>query len=475
MRKDKSVLKTIEMINAQYGKELPRSVEFESNIIGGLINTNSNINTATAILKVKSFYSEPHRVVYETILELHGRKEPFDLASLTNRLKSTNRLDTIGGIGELMKMAKNIVFEPQMVHYCRIVEQNRIARELIFLSSESMSEAYDTSNDIHDTILALQEKLNQLMLLPFDALKKPPEMMKELRERIKYNLESDGHLSGLPYGIRPLDDFTSGIQTTDLTIIAGEPSMGKTSLAVTMANNLTREQHKASVISLEMSSLQLFSRITSQETGISSKAILNHKLHPKAIAIIESVEEEISNRQLFIDPECSSELSSILATIRYMAEKLGVKVFFIDYIQLITISESKANREGQLATIARSLKNLAKELDVAIIALSQMNREKNKTELPSMSRLRGSGQLEEAADNIIFVHRPEYHRDDFMPDGTTPSKDKALLIIAKGRNIGTTEMTLHFEKTTGLFSETKVEYDFGEYNPDKYHEPDRPF
>lgn len=474
-RIDKSVFKTIEMINAQYGKEMPKAPELEEKVIGALMNHNEYINTVTAIIKPESFYENANKLIYETILDMNDKKQPFDLASLTRRLFDLKKIDEVGGPVKLTGMTNVVTLEPQLIHHCRVIEENRIKRELIYLSAAMMTNAYDGASDVYDTLVDSQDKLNKLMLIPFDAMKKPPEMINELFRRIKHNLETDGSITGFPTGIRPFDQFTSGLQKTDLTIIAGEPSMGKTSFAVTILNNLTRLGEKASLISLEMSSLQIIARVTAQETGLSSKAILSNKLHNNAINLIESQAKQIEQRQLFIDPDCNSDLKSILASIRYLTEKLGIKVFFIDYIQLITIEGTKDNREGQLATISRSLKNLAKELDISIIVLCQLNRDPSKKELPTLGRLRGSGQLEEAADNVIFVHRAEYHKQDYFPDGVTSSKDKAMIIIAKGRNIGTTDMYLYFEKTTGLFSESKPEYDFGDYNPDQFHEPDTPF
>lgn len=475
-RKDATVLKAIEQINAQYGKEMPQAVEIERAILGALLNDETLVGTVSGIINPESFYENTNKLVFETILALHDKKHPVDLMTVTKELKDTGKLDEVGGPTEITALLKNKAYDHKIEHYCRIVEQEKIRRNLIRMSAQVMADAYDGSIDVHDVIIENQKDLHNLQLIPFDSLKKAPQMIQELYARMKYNYNHDGAITGMPYGIKSLDRFTSGIQTTDLTIIAGEPSMGKTSMAVTIANNLTRDGNKAGVISLEMASLQIVARIAAQETGISSKSILAEKLDDKQLAIIDSVAKEIEQRHLFVDPDVLSDLGSIVASIRFMNEKLGVRVFFIDYLQLITVPQARGNREEQLANVSRTLKNLAKELDVAIIALSQLNRDSNKKELPSMRRLRGSGQIEEAADNIIFVHRPEYHGQEFMPDDdTTLAEGKALLIIAKGRNIGITQLTVNFEKTTGLFSEDKISYDFGDYNPDQFHSPDSPF
>jgi len=247
------------------------------------------------------------------------------------------------------------------------------------------------------------------------------------------------------------------LQTTDLTILAAETGQGKTSMAITITNNTTAFGNPVGFLSIEMPGVQLIIKITSQETGISSGSIYKTKLSDSDIGLIESRMKTLGDKLLYVDDTIQS-LDSVLGSIRYINHKYGVKLFFIDYIQLITVE--KLAQEERLGKIVRSLKNIAKELEISIIGLSQLKRETgNKiNHKPSMERLRGSGQIEEAADNIIFIWRPEeYGIEYFDDDNYISTEGKALIDFAKGRNIGTTKFITKFWKETGTFYEERNE------------------
>lgn len=467
MRKDKSIQTQIDQINAAYGKLPPQAIDAEEAVLGAAIIEADAYEKISSIVSEKSFYKEAHQIIFLAVKSVYESGRPVDMLLVSQELRDSELLDDVGGPTAVVGLTSKVASAAHIEHHARIIQQKYLRREIIRMSSEISADAYKEDNDIDDVLANLIEQYNSLVLVPYNNIQMPGELMSDVYGRMKHNYTHDGSITGKPYGIGCLDRFTSGIQTTDLTIIAAEPSMGKTSFAITVMNNLTEADEAAAAISLEMTGIQIMARVVAQETGVSSKKVLMSKLSDTEIKLIDSVRKDIEKKKLYIDPDCSSELTSILATIRFLHKTHGVRTFVIDYLQLISMADSKSNREGQLAFICRSLKNLAKELDVAIILLSQLNREQNKKDRPSLSRLRGSGQIEEAADNVIFIYRPEYHGLDFMED-ETPSQGRAELIIGKGRNIGTATFVVNFEPHTGRFYEGDIVYQ-EHFDPDQFH------
>jgi replicative DNA helicase len=467
-RKAKS---TIEEINAQYGKLPPQAIELEEIVLGALMLEEYAFAKVERIIQPKSFYKEVHQKICQAIKDISDKHMPVDLALVTQYLKDNDLLEEVGGPAYIIQLTKQVASAAHVELHARIIAQKFMQREIIRVCSESQAKAYDDSLDIEDVLQHLHSGLNNIEVDISGSILTPKEGMEMIVDRIKKNLMSNSGVTGLPSGIRSLDNFTTGFQYTDLIILAAERSQGKTSLLITILNHLGSLGIPCSLISFEMSFIQLLARMISQETGVSAKRMLGQQLQNHEITLIEKC--GVKDVPIYIDDDCPNSLSGVIASIRYLNKKYGVKLFGVDYLQLMKIGgNSKMTQEQELATMARELKNAAKELDVVIIALSQLNRSEKYGQEPTLGRIRGSGQVEDAADTIIFVHRPESYGIEYMDDTNyISSKGMATLIVAKGRSIGTDRFDIKFEEATGRFHEDSAD-DFN-FNPDAFHEPER--
>ena len=467
--KSKTTSYSVEQINAQYGKLPPQAIEVEEAVIGALIIESEAYPKVASILSNLSFYKDDHQKIFIRIKELHDAGRPIDMMQVVQSLKNNEELDLIGGPAYIAELVRNVSSAGHIEHWAKIIQQKFIQRELIRVSVEIQSSAYDDSLDVTEIIESASNKIADLFVTPETNIQTVKELLVSMHERIKLNYFSDNGITGFATGIPKLDKHTGGFQKTDFTIIAAETGQGKTSFAITITNNTTSLGNPVGFISIEMPAVQLIIKITSQETGISSGDIFKTKLSDKDIGIIESMDKKTETKLLYIDDK-SKTLDSIVNSIRYIHRKFGVELFFIDYIQLIVIDG--LSQEDRLAKVSRTLANLAKELVINITALSQLKRSVGGSinHQPSIDRLRGSGQIEEAAVNIILIWRPEeYGVEYFDDDGYISTEGKALIDFAKGRNIGTDKFIIQFIKDVGLFIENKPN---DEYSPNEFIEKD---
>jgi len=456
-------------INLEYGKLPPQAIDVEEAVLGALILEADAFVKIGSTLSYVSFYKEEHQKIFANIKELSDEGTPIDMMVVVQRLKDKEELDEIGGPGYIVELTNNVSSAGHIEHWANIIQQKFIQRELIRVSSEIQQKAYDDTLDVLELTEWASGNIAELFAAPNTKVKTAKVLIEEMYDRIKFNYMSKNNITGHATGIPRLDEHTGGFQNTDFTIIAAETGQGKTSLAITITNNTTSLGNKVGFLSIEMPGVQLIIKITSQETGISSGGIFKTKLSDSDIGIIDSKKESIGKKLLYVDDTIQS-LASVLSSIRYLHHKFGIELFFIDYIQLITVE--KVGQEEKLAKIVRSLKNLAKELSISIVALSQVRRstDSKKGNRPSMERLRGSGQIEEAADNIIFIWRPEeYDIDSFDDEGYIPTEGRAQIDFAKGRNIGTTRFIVKFFKEIGKFYEEVSSYEGGS-DPNEFTE-----
>jgi len=312
--------------------------------------------------------------------------------------------------------------------------------------------SYDESNDVEDILHSMNTDTLNIMEFEQESVKDMAFATNMLWQRVNQNMNSTS-LIGIPTGFRQLDKFTGGWQNGDLIVIAAEPSQGKTSLILSFSRTASFAGKKGAIYSLEMTLLQLTGRLISMETKISSKKILLTPLSPFDIKRVEEGISVLAPMPLYVDDNVNNSLESICMSIRRMKLKFGIEYAVVDYIQNIRELPGK-NEEGSLGLITKTLKNLAKELDISIFALSQLSRNKEKP-LPTVNRLRGSGQIEETADIIITIYRPEYYQISSYPEPfeNESVEGTAMITIAKGRNIGTGAFIANFEKQITLFSD----------------------
>lgn len=450
--KDKS---TKYNISSEFGKLPPQAVDVEEAVIGALILESEAYSKVSLIINYRSFYKEEHQKIFNRIKELSDKGVPVDLMQVVRALKDNDEFDEIGGPMRIKELTDRVSSAGHIEHWANIIQQKFIQRELIRISAEIQISAYDDTLDVSEIIASASEKIAELFTTPNTSIKNSADLVKEMYARIERNYRLENNITGFATGIQKLDKHTGGFQKTDLTILAAETGQGKTSLAVTITNNTTGFGNPVGFLSIEMPGVQLIIKITSQETGISSGDIYKTKLSDENIGLIESKVKDIGEKLLYVDDTIQS-LDSVLSSIRYLHYKYKIELFFLDYIQLVTVESS--SREEGMAKISRALKNLAKEIDISIVAISQLRRDTGSkiNHRPSIDRLHGSAQIEQAADNIILIWRPEeYEIDYFDEDQYMPTEGKAMIDFAKGRNIGPTSFVIRFKKEIGLFYEER--------------------
>jgi replicative DNA helicase len=429
----------------------PQNLEAEQSILGSILLENSAINSVLEILSTGDFYNEAHRKIFNTVIELSEKNEPVDLITLSNALKGRNLLDTVGGTAYLASLVDNVPSAANVANYAKIVKEKAILRGLIGSATEIISNCYDTGSDV-DQILDKAEH----SIFEISENKVRPSYF-PIREIIKDSFRSIEDLyarkeliTGVPTGFEKIDDLTSGLQKSDLIIIAGRPSMGKTAFALNIAQFASLEaQIPVAVFSLEMSKEQLAFRLLASEAKVDSQRLRKGFLGETDWPKLTTAAGRLSEAQLFIDDTPAITVLEMKAKSRRLKadQKLGLIV--VDYIQLMRGGNYRESREQEISEISRSLKALAKELKVPVIALSQLNRkvEDRTNRRPQMADLRESGAIEQDADVIAFIYRDEvYNKSD-----DNPEKGMAEIIIGKQRNGPTGTVKLAFlEKFTSF-------------------------
>ena len=424
----------------------PQNLDAEQSVIGGILLDNQSLNSVLEILDVEDFYSEAHRKIFAAIVELYDKNEPSDLVTLSNILKSKNQLDQAGGVSYLSSLADNVPSAANISHYSKIVKEKATLRRLIGTATEILAKSYNAGADIdavldeaEQAIFEISENKIRPAFSPFkDIIKESVKTIEKLYERKEL-------VTGVPTGFEKIDDKTSGLQKSDLIIIAGRPSMGKTAFALNIAQHAALEANTpVAIFSLEMSKEQLALRMLSSEARVDSqrirKGFLGEADWPKLIAAAGRLSEAL----IFIDDSPAITALEMKAKARRLKSEVNLGLIILDYLQLMRSGGYKESREQEISEISRSLKALAKELNVPVVALSQLNRkvEDRSDKRPQMADLRDSGAIEQDADLIAFIYRDEvYNKSD-----ENPEKGIAEIIIGKQRNGPTGVVKLHFQE-----------------------------
>jgi len=448
---------TIEQINAQYGKLPPQAIEVEEAVLGALMLERDAYVTVADIIDTGSFYKEEHQKIFEAIKELSANEKPVDLLMVTQALKDKDQLDEIGGPGYITQLTRKVASAAHIEFHSRIIAQKYIQRELIRVSSEIQAKSYDDTMDVDDLIDFSESSLFQVAEgnIKKETVPIKPVLNEAIIQIEKAREKKDG-LSGVPSGFTTIDRITSGWQKTDLIIVAARPSMGKTAFVLSMARNMAVDHNRSvAVFSLEMSSIQLVNRLIAAETELGSDKLKTGRLENYEW---EHLNRKISNLEkspVFIDDTPALSIFEFRAKCRRLKMQHDIQVVVVDYLQLMTAgTDNRGSREQEVSTISRSLKAIAKELDIPIIALSQLNRsvESREGKRPQLSDLRESGAIEQDADIVMFIHRPEYYGIDEDESGNS-MRGVAEILIAKHRNGATGDVHLSFKKELAKFSD----------------------
>ena len=452
----------IEQINAQYGKLPPQAIDVEEAVLGALMLERDAYVTVADIITSKSFYKEENQKIFESIKNLSEKEKPIDLLMVTQELKDREQLDEIGGPGYITQLTRRVSSAAHIEFHARIIAQKFIQRELIRVSSEIQTKSYDDTVDVDDLIDFSESSLFQVAEGNIKKETRPikPVLNEAILQIEKARNQKDG-LSGTPSGFTAIDRITSGWQRTDLIIIAARPSMGKTAFVLSMARNIAIDHNKpVAVFSLEMSSLQLVTRLISAETELGSQKLKSGRLEEHEWTQLNQRIKAFDNAPMFIDDTPAMSIFELRAKCRRLKMQHDIQVVVIDYLQLMTAgTDSRGSREQEVSMISRSLKAIAKELDIPIIALSQLNRsvESREGKRPQLSDLRESGAIEQDADIVLFIHRPEYYGITEDESGNS-LLGVAEIIISKHRNGATGDVHLTFRKELAKFLDMENQF-----------------
>lgn len=413
----------------------PHSNEAEQAVLGGLMLDNDAWDRVADILVENDFYRQENRLIFRTLTELSRRNQPFDVITVADSLKNIHKLEDAGGEVYLFTLAKNTPTAANIAAYAEIVRERSILRQLISASSEIGAMAFQPENRPSKVILDISENIIYQISEQRARGQGPVEissLLAQVTERIDVLFHSKEPITGISTGFQDLDDLTSGLQKGDLVIVAGRPSMGKTTFAMNIAENaVIRSKKPTLVFSLEMPGDSLAMRMMSSLGHIDQNRVRTGKLHDEDWPRLTSAVSMLSEAPLYVDDTPAMSPAELRARARRLAKNVGpLGLIVIDYLQLMQIPGYRENRTAEITEISRSLKILAKEMNVPVLALSQLNRglEQRSDKRPQMSDLRESGAIEQDADIILFIYRDEVYNED------SPDKGIAEIIIAKHRN-----------------------------------------
>ncbi len=455
------------------GKMPPQAQDLEVAILGNLMIDKDAILSVIGILKPEGFYKNFHQIIYSSIVELFNKRENIDILTVSEKLRKMEKLEQIGGPFYLTELTKVPIYGENIISHSKIIMQKYLAREMIRLGSDMVNHSFDESQDIDDVVSYTQ---TELFKITSETADKEPKTLKqtalESYEKVSEskNKKDNGQHVGIPTGDYKLDKVTGGWQGGNLYIIAARPGQGKTSKALDFAKTSAQHKYKTMIFSLEMSKHELNVRLFSSECDYTSSELRNGTF--KERESVMNASGIIANLPIIVDDQPQIDINELCAKARSQALKNGVDMIIVDYLQIVQSKEYTKNREREISHISASLKGLAKELNVPVIALSQLSRdiEKRKDKMPMNSDLRESGAIEQDADFVSFLYRPsEYGIKNFDHNGQKiDSKGLVIQIITKNRhgystnilqrhNVSMTKFEPYFAEEKAMFEQSKDE------------------
>lgn len=421
------------------GKMPPQAVDLEEAVLGAVMLENK-INDVIGILKPESFYKDANATIYRAILRLAHQSFPIDIMTVSEELKKSGEIEIVGGRWYITSLTDRVASAGNVEYHARIVAQQAMKRDLIRESTKTINDCYDDSTDCFDVLENASNNISRINEITKKSdFESTAQLIKKTLDTMEQNGKSSDGIIGVPCGIQSIDLLTGGWQKQNLIIIAGRPAMGKSAFVLSSASNAAFEfKKKTALFSLEMSKDELMQRLISSEVEINNRKIKSGKLDEYEWGQIHNKVNKFYTENLFIDDTPSISVFELKSKAKKLKEKKGIELIIIDYLQLMTAeSNGYGNREQEISFISRSLKGLAKELDIPIIALSQLSRaveQRGGGCKPKLSDLRESGAIEQDADVVGFLYRPEYY--GISDDGTGQNFEggEAFLLIEKNRN-----------------------------------------
>ena len=443
--------RNIRPIDNSYGHLQPQALDMEQAVLGALMIDKDAFSIVSEILRPETFYEPRNQKIYQAIQTLNMSERPVDIMTVTEQLKKDGTLEDVGGPAYIMDLSSHVASSAHIEYHSRVLAQKFMARQLISFASVIETKAFDETQDVDELMQEAEGSLFELsqknMRQDYTQIDPVVKNAVDILQRAAAN--TDG-LTGISTGYTDLDDKTSGWQNSDLVIIAGRPAMGKTAFALSLAKNIAIDNRiPVAFFSLEMSNVQLVNRLISNVCEISGKKILNGQLDQEEWKRLDSRLRRLQGAPLYVDDTPGMSIFELRTKARRLVREKGVRIIMIDYLELMNANGARfGSRQEEVSTISRSLKGLAKELDIPILALSQLNRgvegrEGNEGKRPMLSDLRESGAIEQDADMVCFVHRPEYYRI-FQDEHGNDLHGMAQIIIAKHRKGATGDVLLNF-------------------------------
>jgi len=434
----------------ELGRVPPQAIDIEQAVLGAMMLEKMAINDTIDILQPSTFYDPKHQYIYKAIRELFGGSSPIDILTVTNKLKENGELEAAGGVVYIAQLTNRVASTAHIEFHARIIAEKHIKRELIRMSSEVIRDAYDDTQDVFDVLNNAEGELFQIAENHLGRSVEPMQTVvrKAIEEIEKATKNSDG-ISGIPTGFHDLDRLTSGWQRSDMIVLAARPGMGKTAFVLSMARNTAVDHNMGvAVFSLEMSAVQLVKRLISSESRLSAEKLRKGDLREHEFQQLHSRITKLATAPIYIDDTPGISIFDLRAKCRRLKMQHNIEIIIIDYLQLMSAGGSKGsgNREQEISTISRSIKEIAKELNVPVIALSQLSRsveQRGGDKKPILSDLRESGAIEQDADIVSFIYRPEYYGFLHDDDGNS-YQGIGEIIIAKHRNGALDKVRLRF-------------------------------
>ena len=432
----------------------PQNLEAEEAVLGALLLDPDAIIRLATILRPEDFYREKHGWIYDAVLVLHERREAVDFLTVCDELERRGQLDEVGGPAFLSGLINAVPTSVHAEHYARIVERTAIRRRLIEAAGQIAAMAYQEVDDVDEVVdhaeqvlFGVSERRISRELVPIR------QVLSDYYDRVEYLTRHRGEIIGIPTGFADVDKLLGGFQRSDLVILAARPSVGKTSLALSIAHNAAKKfRQRVAVFSLEMSDEQVVQRLISAETGINSQRLRQGEIEEDEWGRFVKATSNLAETLIFIDDTPSISALELRTKARRLHAEVGIDLIVVDYLQLMRGDVRSENRVQEISTISRGLKALARELNVPVLALSQLSRgvESRTDKRPLLSDLRESGALEQDADVVIFIYRDEMYNEN------TERKNIADIIVAKHRNGPTGTVALYFKKDLAQFREAEL-------------------
>lgn len=439
-------------IDNNYGHLQPQAPDIEKIVLGALMIDKDAFTVVGEILHPETFYEPRHQKIYSAIQKLNIDERPVDILTVIEELKREGTLEECGGQTYIIDLSSHVASSAHIEYHAHILQQKYMARQLISFASVVETKAFDETVDVDELMQETESSLFELSQknLRQDYTQVEP-VVKEAIQILQKASQNKGELTGIPTGYRKLDEMTAGWQSSDLIILAGRPAMGKTAFALSLAKNISVDYNTpVAFFSLEMNNVQLVNRLISNVCEIEGRKILNGQLEDEEWKRLDANVGKLQNAPIYVDDTAGMSIFELRTKARRLVREKGVKMIMIDYLQLMNANGAKfGSRQEEVSTISRSLKGLAKELNIPVLALSQLNRTVENREglegkRPQLSDLRESGAIEQDADMVLFVHRPEYYHiltDEHGHD----LRGMAQIIIAKHRKGSTGDVLLTFK------------------------------